>query len=159
MLTSLVFLWQTKKLKKLTKIVEVEEVKIHIFWGTCWNSMKFLRKMQLMLILKTKLYILFRQYIFWNIFWKLRRRFFFNKTSILFFAELAIFHYIQIKTSLGKIVKKITREKIWRLIYAFWYLPTYFTYAKILTYVRDHLRRFYGNCRTLIICELCLKLT
>ena len=73
--------------------------------------MKFSRKMQLMLILKTKLYILFRQYIFWNIFWKLRRRFILNKISILFFAELAIFHYIQIKTSWGKIVKKNHKGK------------------------------------------------
>ena len=57
---------------------------------------------------------------------KVKAQIFFNKMSILFFAELAIFHYIQIKTSLGKIVKKITREKVWCLIYAFWYLPTYF---------------------------------
>ena len=33
--------------------------------------------------------------------------------------------------------------KVWRLIYAFWYLPTYATYAKILAHVRDHVRRFY----------------
>ena len=31
----------------------------------------------------------------------------------------------------------------------FWYLPTYVTYAKILAHVRDHVRQFYGNCRTL----------
>ena len=33
----------------------------------------------------------------------------------------------------------------------FWYLPTYATYANILAHVRNHVRQFYGNCRTLII--------
>ena len=75
---------------------------------------------------------------------------FFNETSKLFFAELAIFHYIQIKSSFGKIVWKITGEKVWRLIYAFWYLPTYVTYTKILVYVRDHVQQFYGNSWTLL---------
>ena len=51
--------------------------------------------------------------------------------------------------SLGKIVRKITRYKVQRLIYAFWYLPTYITYAKILAYIHDHVQQFYGNCRTL----------
>ena len=36
---------------------------------------------------------------------------FLSETSVLIFAELAIFHYIQIKRSLEKIVRKITREK------------------------------------------------
>ena len=36
-----------------------------------------------------------------------------------------------------------------RQIYAFWYLPTYVTHTKILARERDHVRRFYGNCRTL----------
>ena len=67
---------------------------------------------------------------------------FLNETSMLFFAELAIFHYIQIKTSLKKVVRKVTREKVWRLIYAFWYLPKYVMYAKTLAYVRDHVQRF-----------------
>ena len=35
------------------------------------------------------------------------------------------------------------------MIYAFWYLPTYVTYVKILAHVRDHVQRFYGNCQTL----------
>ena len=38
--------------KKLTKIVKVEEVKIHLFWETWWETMKFPGKMQLMVILK-----------------------------------------------------------------------------------------------------------
>ena len=36
-----------------------------------------------------------------------------------------------------------------RLIYAFWYLSTYVTYAKILAHVCDHVRRFYINCQSL----------
>ena len=34
--------------------------------------------------------------------------FFLNETSVLVFAELAIFHSIEIKTCLGKHVRKIT---------------------------------------------------
>ena len=34
----------------------------------------------------------------------------FNETLILFFAELVIFHYIQIKKSLIKIVRKSLRK-------------------------------------------------
>ena len=58
---------------------------------------------------KTKLYTLFIQHIFFNISLGLRHGFFLNGTSMLVFAELAIFHYISIKTSLGKIVRRITR--------------------------------------------------
>ena len=54
------------------------------------------------------------------------------------------------RTNLGKTVRKITRWKLWRLVYAFWYLPKYVTYAKILIHVRDYVRWFYGNCRSLI---------
>ena len=44
---------------------------------------------------KTKLYTLFRQYIFCYIFLGLRLGgFFWNETSIIVFAELAIFHSI-----------------------------------------------------------------
>ena len=39
------------------------------------------------------------------------------------------------------------------MIHAFWYLPIYVTYGKTLVHVRDHVRRFYGNCRTLAVCE------
>ena len=46
--------------------------------------------------------------------------------------------------SLRQIVRKITKYKVWRLIFAFWY-------AKILAHVRDHVRRFYSNCRTLTL--------
>ena len=56
---------------------------------------------------------------FWNIFWKLQGGFSLIETSVLFFAKLAIFHYIQIKTSLWKNLTEITRGKVWRLIYAF----------------------------------------
>ena len=38
--------------------------------------------------------------------------------------------------------------------YAFWYLPTYITYTKILAHGLDHVRRFHGNCRTLEIINL-----
>ena len=30
----------------------------------------------------------------------------------------------------------------------FWYLPTYFTYLKILACVHDQIQRFYSNCQT-----------
>ena len=33
----------------------------------------------------------------------------------------------------------------------FWHLPKYVTYAKILVHVRDHVRRFYGNCEILFL--------
>ena len=33
--------------------------------------------------------------------------------------------------------------------YAFWYLPMYVTYAKIVAHVRDYVQWFQGNCRTL----------
>ena len=31
----------------------------------------------------------------------------------------------------------------------FWYLPTYGTYTKIVTHIRDHKRWLYNNCQTL----------
>ena len=63
-----------------------------------------------MILKKTKKqsFTLFRQYIFWNIFLGLRRRFFLNETSILAFAELAIFHSY-LNKSVGKIVTEITK--------------------------------------------------
>ena len=54
---------------------------------------------------------------------------FLNEISILVSTELVNFHFIYIRTTLGKIIGKIT-------IYAFWYLPTYVTYVKILAHVR-----------------------
>ena len=53
MLMSLVF-FKVKKSIKLTKIVEIEEVKIQIFWETSWVSMKFFGKMELMMALKVR---------------------------------------------------------------------------------------------------------
>ena len=82
----------------------------------------------------------------WNIFFGLRHEFFVNETLMFVLAELEIF-YLN-KSELWE--KKIFIVKnIWRLIYAFWYLSTYVTYAKILAHVRDHVRRFRGNCRTM----------
>ena len=43
------------------------------------------------------------------------------------------------------------------LIYALWYFPTYVTYTKILPHVSNHIRRFYGNCRTQITPKDALK--
>ena len=40
-------------------------------------------------------------------------------------------------------------NEILSLIYAFWYLPMYVTYAKILVHVHDHIRHFYDNYQTL----------
>ena len=59
--------------------------------------MKFLGKMQLMMILtvtKAKLSSLFRQYIFLKDTLRVKAWIFLNETSILVFAELAIFHYV-----------------------------------------------------------------
>ena len=58
-----------------------------------------------------------------------------NVTSIFVFAEIAVFHSIQIRTSLGKIVRKIIRLKVWHLTYVLWYLSTYITYPKILAHM------------------------
>ena len=58
---------------------------------------------------KTKLYFLQTGIFFLNIFLGLWRGFhFLNETSMLVFAELAILHSILIRTSFGKIVRKIT---------------------------------------------------
>ena len=65
-----------------------------------------------------------------------------NQTSILVFVESEIFHSISIRTSLEKLLRKSPDICIF-------YLPTYITYGKILAHVHDHVRRFYGNCRTL----------
>ena len=98
-----------KKSKKLTKIAKIEEVKINIFCETEINFQEKYNSYWYEQWLKTKPYTLFRQYIFWNIFLGLRHRFFLHETSILVFARLAIFRSIKIRTSLGKIVRKITR--------------------------------------------------
>ena len=74
---------------------------------------------------------------------------FLRETSILVFAKLAIFHSIWIRISFGKIARKITRQKIWHVIHAFWHLPMYITYGKILAHVHDHVHWFYGNFLTL----------
>ena len=137
--------------------MKIEEVKIHIFWDTCWNSFKFSGKMWLMLILKvtlkTNLYTLSLQTIYFlKYILKVKAWIFFNWNFNIIFSKLAIFHSIQIKTSLKKkTVRKITREKVWRPIYGFWYLLMYVTYVKILAYVRDHVWWFYDNCWTLAL--------
>ena len=45
--------------------------------------------------------------------------FFLNETSILVFAELAIFHSVQTRTSLGKIVRKLLgkRYDVWCVLF------------------------------------------
>ena len=85
-------------MQKLTKIVQIEEVKVHIFWETLQILMKFLGKMLTYDIKsdqKTKLYSLQTVTFFWNIFLGLWCEFLFlNETLILVFAELEIFHSI-----------------------------------------------------------------
>ena len=44
----------SKKSKKLTKVVNIEEENLHIFWTTKGISMKFTGKMWLMIISKVK---------------------------------------------------------------------------------------------------------
>ena len=46
--------------------------------------------------------------IFLKHIFKVKAWIFFNETSILVFAELAVFHFIHIRKSLGKTVRKIT---------------------------------------------------
>ena len=70
------------------------------------------------------------------------RREFFNETSTLAFLKLTIFHSILIRTSLGQIAWKNHYVKSMTDDICFWNLPTYVTYAKILTRVRDHVRWF-----------------
>ena len=87
--------------------MKIEEVKIHIFWDTCWNSFKFSGKMWLMLILKvtlkTNLYTLSLQTIYFlKYILKVKAWIFFNWNFNIIFSKLAIFHSIQIKTSLKK---------------------------------------------------------
>ena len=85
-------------MQKLTKIVQIEEVKVHIFWETLQILMKFLGKMLTYDIKsdqKTKLYSLQTVTFFWNIFLGLWCEFLFlNETLTLVFAELEIFHSI-----------------------------------------------------------------
>ena len=86
-------------MRKLKKIVKIKEVKIHIFWDTWWISMKFLGKMYFNMILKVtkkeSFTLSLDSMFFLNTFWRLRDVVgFFNKSLILVFAELAIFHSI-----------------------------------------------------------------
>ena len=96
MLMSLVFL-KVKNPIKLTKIVEIEEVKIQrdvmsfneIFWenGT-YDGIKSEKK-------TTKLYTPFREYIYFlKYIIRVKVRICFNETTILDFAKSAIFHSI-----------------------------------------------------------------
>ena len=82
----------------------------------------------------------------WNIFFGLRHGFFVNETSMFVLAELEIF-YLN-KNELWKIGKFFGKEGMTPDI-CLWYLSTYVTYAKILAHVRDHVRRFRGNCQTM----------
>ena len=76
---------------------------------------------------------LFRQYIFLNIFWKLRREFFLLKLQY-YFCWITNLSFYSNKNELKKTVRKITREKVWRPIYGFWYLPTKFWHTYMITY-------------------------
>ena len=90
MLMSLAFLLEVKvkKSKKLTKIIKIEEVIIHIFWESWWISIKFsgnvtyddikMIKIQSFTHSLQTVYILYI-FLVWGV------------TSILDFAKLAIF--------------------------------------------------------------------
>ena len=150
MLASLVFLLQVKVKKSitLTKIVENEEVKIHIFWETSWIPTKLELMMTLKATKNKTLHSLHKVY-FLKYILRVKVYIFFNENKILVFAKSAIFHSIQIKTSLKEIVRKITTQQVWCLLYAFWHLPKYVVYAKVLALVHDPVQQFYGNCQTL----------
>ena len=65
------------------------------------------------------------------------------------FCQISNLSFYLNKNELRKIVKKITKKKVQRLIYAFWCLPKYATYANILAHDNDQVRPFQGNCRIL----------
>ena len=89
MLMSLAFLLEVKvkKSKKLTKIIKIEEVIIHIFWESWWISIKFsgnvtyddikMIKIQSFTLSSDCIYFIY--ILVWGV------------TSILDFAKLAIF--------------------------------------------------------------------
>ena len=54
-------------------------------------------------------FALFSGSVFFEIYSSDKAWAFSNETSILVFAKLAIFHFIKVRTRLGKIVRKITR--------------------------------------------------
>ena len=112
MLASLVFLLQVKVKKSitLTKIVENEEVKIHIFWETSWIPTKLELMMTLKATKNKTLHSLHKVY-FLKYILRVKVYIFFNENKILVFAKSAIFHSIQIKTSLKEIVRKITTQQ------------------------------------------------
>ena len=123
-------------------------MKILTFWETWWISIKVLGKIKLMMILKVTIkqsFALSSDSNFWNVFLGLKHGFSLSKISILVFVELAIFHSIRVRTSLGQ----IARHKVWCLIYAFWCLSTYVTYTKLSAHLHNKIHWFYGNCWTL----------
>ena len=93
------------------------------------------------------------QNFFWNIFLGLRRGFSFESNFNISFCRISNLSFYLVRTGFGKVVRKITRWKVWCVTCTFWYFPTYFKYANILA----HVRQFYGNCRTLSMGKVCSK--
>ena len=88
-----------KKSKKLTKIVTIEEVKIHIFRKTWWMSMKFSGKNVTYDDIKSDEKQSFNH---WNIFFRLRRGFSLNETSILLFCQISNISFYLNKNDIRK---------------------------------------------------------
>ena len=66
---------------------------------------------------------------------KVKAWIFFIETSILFLLNYQSYlSFYSNKNELKKTVRKITREKVWRPIYGFWYLPTKFWHTYMITY-------------------------
>ena len=108
-----------KKSKKLTKIVTIEEVKIHIFRKTWWMSMKFSGK-NVTYDIKSDEKQSFKH---WNIFFRLRRGFSLNETSILLFCQISNISFYLNKNDIRKncqenhLVKVVKRYSAWCMLF------------------------------------------
>ena len=107
MLMSLAFLLEVKikKSKKLTKIIKIEEVIIHIFWESWWISIKFSGNVTYddIKMIKIQSFTLSSDCIYFIYILSLRGNF------NIRFCQIGHFHSIYIRTSLGPIVWQITR--------------------------------------------------
>ena len=133
----------------MTKIVKIKGVKIYIFRETWWISMKL---MMILKVTKNKaLHSLHRQYIFLNIFLRLRHGgFIFMELQISFCRIGNVSFYLNKNEHRKKYLEKSLGKR-----YEAWYMffrispRTSFTYAKILAHVSDDV----GNI--MVIVEPC----
>ena len=63
------------------------------------------------------------QNFFWNIFLGLRRGFSFESNFNISFCRISNLSFYLVRTGFGKVVRKITRWKVWCVTCTFWYFP------------------------------------